>query len=143
MILTMPFNRSIKVEFDCVTGGKKTITGDVAISKGILHSVNSHNIALYSHYGKLKLQVDTKVWDFTDEDLKITYHHNIANRTSVFRVLSPDLNFVLEYPAWWSFIPNFLPIEPEMDQDEDFLAYIQTVWQSLSIQKSLLKKWNS
>ncbi|MEH8019568.1 hypothetical protein MN202_20220 [Rheinheimera muenzenbergensis] len=43
----------------------------------------------------------------------------------------------------WAEIPDFVPVEPEMDKDEDYLAYIYYVWQTPSIQQARLKRWTA
>lgn len=140
MILSMPFQRNSKVNFDPVSGNKTDSPAD-EISSGNLHHVADHTIALYAQDGQLKLQIDKKVWPFSNTTVHINYHHKLQQRLTHFAITSPNDNFSMDYRAWWADIPDFQPTEPEMDQDEDYLAYIYEVWKTPSIQQALLKKW--
>jgi len=51
-------------------------------------------------------------------------------------------NFSIEYDAWWADIPSFEPVEPEMDEDEDFMGYIYAVWMNKTLQNNLISSWS-
>ena len=138
----MPYKRNIKVEFNCLSG---EATNEVSPDKkptGNMHHINGYNIALYLQDGQLKLQINSQIWIFASKELKISFYHDVLQRTSHFSITSPQGDFTLEYPAWWSEMPDFEPFEPEMDKDEDYLAYIYEVWQQPTIQNALQKRWS-
>ncbi|WP_134052121.1 hypothetical protein [Rheinheimera aquimaris] len=142
MILSMPFQRNEKVNFDPVSGYKSAAAAD-EVSSGNFHNIEGHSVALYAQDGQLKLQIDKKVWLFSSSTLNIDYHHKFQQRLTHFSITSPDDNFAIDYRAWWADIPDFEPLEPEMDQDEDYLAYIYEVWKTPSIQQALLERWTA
>lgn len=87
------------------------------------------------------LQIDSQIWLLSATQLKLHFHHDMRKRQTHFAITSPAGDFSIDYPAWWAEIPDFEPVEPEMDKDEDYLAYIYEVWQTPSLQQALLKRW--
>jgi hypothetical protein len=142
MILSMPFQRNIKVKFEPQSGSHMQIS-TVENASGNLHQVDGHSVALYALDGQLYLQIDTKIWPFSAQQLKLSYHHKVPQQQTHFALSSPTGDFAIDYPAWWANIPDFELVEPEMDKDEDYLAYIYEVWQTPSIQQTLLKRWTA
>lgn len=141
MILCKPFDKGRFVDFDYSNGS--VIPCESANSqKGNLHIVDGNAVAIYSLDNKLMLQIGLKIWDLSSDVLKLNYFHNIANRTSCFQVLFNGELTSIEYEAWWANIPDFEPVEPEMDEDEDFMAYVFSVWKNTQVQKALLSRWN-
>lgn len=116
---------------------------DINVVKGNSDCIAGHNMALYARDGQLHLQIDGQNWLLADAQLRLNFYHNVTKRTSHFTLTSPAANFAIDYPAWWAEISDFVPVEPEMDKDEDYLAYIYHVWQTPSIQQALLKRWTA
>ena len=89
------------------------------------------------------LQIDSQLWPLSAPHLKLHFYHDVRKRQTHFAITSPAGDFAIDYPAWWAEIPDFVPVEPEMDKDEDYLAYIYEVWQTPSLQQALLKSWTA
>ena len=140
--LSMPFRLNTKVLL-CTETGAITSTFKPDPIRGNFQNVGRHSVALYAQDNQLKLQIDKKVWLFSSSTLNIDYHHKFQQRLTHFSITSPDDNFAIDYRAWWADIPDFEPLEPEMDQDEDYLAYIYEVWKTPSIQQALLERWTA
>lgn len=141
MILCKPFDMGIFVDFNCSTG--IAMPSDSANDqKGNFHVVEGNAVAIYSKDNKLMLQIGLKIWDLSSDSVELSYFHNISKRTSCFQVLFNGELTSIEYEAWWAKIPMFVPVEPEMDEDEDFMAYILSVWKNAQLQKTLLSRWS-
>lgn len=139
MILNMPFDQCKLVDFDTRRATISPVSSGTP--KGNLAIQDSHIAALYSEDNNLVLQIDSSKWILT-EGLNIQYHHSPTKKTTAFVVADNTDSFSLEYKAWWANIPDFSLIEPEMDEDEDFFAYIFAVSKNKSIQQALLKQWS-
>ena len=116
---------------------------NIKVARGNSDCIAGHNIALYARDGQLHLQIDEQSWLLSDAQLWLKFYHDVAKRTSHFALTSPSADFAIDYLAWWADIPDFEPIEPEMDKDEDYLAYVYEVWKTPSIQQALLKRWTA
>lgn len=141
MILSRPFDKGDLVDFDTITGA---VGFNVRVSekpKGNFHALDQTCLAIYSDDNSLILQIDSDKWDLSSEDIELRYFHNLAKRTTCFEVRFRDKAFSIEYKAWWAEIPGFEPVEPEMDEDEDFLAYVFEVWKNKKLQRSLINRW--
>lgn len=136
----MPFKRNIKVNFEPKSGSHSQVSTVKNVS-GNMHQVKGHTFALYAQDGKLYLQVDSKVWPFSTDGISLHYHHMLHQQQTHFAITSPAGDFSIDYPAWWAEIPDFEPVEPETDKDEDYLAYIYEVWQIPPLQQVLIKSW--
>ena len=141
MILTKPFDNGGRVEFEVSTGTAAPVPDMTEKPQGDFASVSSSNVAIYCENNKLFLQVDKQRWDLASGDLVLKYYHYLAKKTTRFEVHAADKDVVIEYKSWWSDIPGFEPVEPEMDEDEDFLGYVYAVWKNQKLQKSLVKQW--
>ena len=115
----------------------------IKVARGNSDCIAGHSISIYARDGQLHLQIDGQSWLLSDTQLRLKFYHNVAKRTSHFALTSPSTDFAINYPAWWADIPDFEPIEPEMDKDEDYLAYIYEVWKTPSIQQTLLERWTA
>lgn len=141
MILCKPFDMGKFVDFDCSTGSSMP-SDSVDNQKGNFHIVEGNAVAIYNRDNRLMLQIGLKIWDISSDKIELNYFHNIAKRTSCFQVLFNEELISVEYEAWWAKIPGFEPIEPEMDEDEDFMAYVFSVWKNTQLQKNLLSQWS-
>ncbi|CCN85687.1 hypothetical protein VIBNISFn27_1100003 [Vibrio nigripulchritudo SFn27] len=139
MILFKPFDGSKKVFFD-VDAGEVLPGIDVSGSvNGNFHSIGSNNTAIYSYNETLVLQVNDRKWNLPS--IEVRYFHKIRDKTTVFEIIEDDNCTTIEYDSWWSTIPGFNPIEPEMDEDEDFYGYLFAVWKDISLQEVLIERW--
>ncbi|WP_104399826.1 hypothetical protein [Vibrio penaeicida] len=139
MILLKPFDGGKKVFFDVGVGEVihgVDVSGDV---NGNFHSTGCDNAAIYRLNDTLVLQINDKRWDFPS--IGIRYFHKVKDKTTVFEISEGDVCTKIEYDSWWSAIPGFEPIEPEMDEDEDFYGYLFAVWKDISLQKVLVNRW--
>lgn len=143
MYLLKPFQGGIAIEMDPelvqpvrqVQSPKEKVVGNA-------HETHGHTVAIYAERGSLYLQIDMDRFDFRCRDLVIEYYHNITTRDTTFCVRHPGFEFLLSYPAWWADIPAFEPVEPEMDQDNDYYAYLHSIWRNPSLQSKLIKSWS-
>lgn len=142
MLLVMPYQRNEKVEFDEKSLSVNRPAASNLQKKGLFDIVQGHKVALYEHSGKLILQIDQESWDLLSEDVKCVYHHNFNSKKTFFQVKGARSNFAVEYPAWWSSIPSFEPTEPEMDAEEDFMAYVCELVKNPDLCQSLVSSWS-
>lgn len=141
MILIKPFDNGDRVEFD-ISDGTAALTPDVTEKpQGNYALINSNNVAIYREKDKLVLQVNRQRWELSSRDVTLKYFHNLANKTTRFEIYSADKSAVIEYKSWWSDIPDFELVEPEMDENEDFLGYVYAVWKNRKLQDSLIRQW--
>jgi len=141
MILYKPFDKNKFVEFDPKRSDFIPEVREKVEPVGNFHIVGERCIALYCKGGKLFLQIDSERWDLSSGSVAISYFHDFEKKTTTFEVDDGTSSARLEYDAWWSEIPGFQPLEPEMDSEEDFLAYVVEVWRNRSVQKSLIERW--
>ncbi|WP_347330488.1 hypothetical protein [Marinimicrobium locisalis] len=142
MNLTMPEQRGVLVEFDERNLSVKRMARFRSPKKGVLSFIQGHTVALYEKSGGLVLQIDHQVWDLLSDRVALSYHHDFKSRTTLFKVSDDLAEFSVDYPAWWSSIPNFQPVEPEMDAEEDFMAYVIEVSKDPGLCKSLVSFWS-
>ncbi|PXF30703.1 hypothetical protein WH50_14000 [Pokkaliibacter plantistimulans] len=141
MILSKPFDKGDLVDFDASIG---VVNSNVDVSvkpKGNFHLLDQRCLAIYCEDNVLILQMDRDKWELSSADVELRYFHNLANRTTCFEVKSPKKSVSIEYKTWWAEIPGFEPVEPEMDEDEDFLGYVFSVWKNKQLQGSLISNW--
>jgi len=141
MVLLSLFDKLGLVDFDASTC---VVNSNVSASikpKGSFHLLGQRPLAIYCENNTLILQIDSDKWDLSSVDLQLRYFHNLANKTTRFEVKSPEKSVSIEYKAWWADIPGFEPVEPEMDEDEDFLGYVFAVWKNKQLQQSLISTW--
>ena len=141
MILSKPFDKGDLVDFDVSNGEVNTNVDESSRPKGNLHFLDHRCLAIYCEGNTLILQVGSDMWRLNSEDVKLRYFHNLANKTTCFEVKSPEKSLSIEYKAWWAEIPGFEPVEPEMDEDEDFLGYVFAVWKNKQLQDRLISSW--
>ena len=98
-------------------------------------------IAIYREGNNLTLQIGGDTWNLSSDDVEVKYSHDFSRKTTCFEVESGGEAAFIEYEAWWSGIPGFEPVEPEMDEDEDFMGYVYAVWKNKSLQNSLIRSW--
>ncbi|WP_027328394.1 hypothetical protein [Marinimicrobium agarilyticum] len=142
MILTMPERRGARVEFDEKSLSVQKATRLCDRKKGVLSFIQTHTVALYEKSGGLILQIDHQVWDLLSERVYCRFSHDFRSKTTLFKVSGGQSEFSVEYPAWWSSIPNFEPLEPEMDAEEDFMAYLCEVSKNRGLCESLISSWS-
>lgn len=142
MKLTMPDHGGVHVEFDEESLSVQKLTKSASPKKGVLSFVKDNTVALYEKSGGLILQINHQVWDLFSERVGCSYHHDFRLRTTFFKVSGDFSEFSVEYPAWWSSIPNFQPAEPEMDAEEDFMAYVCEVSRNRDLCRSLISAWS-
>jgi hypothetical protein len=141
MILSKPFDKGDLVDFDVSTGVAISNVGVSVKPKGNFHLLDQKRLAIYCEDNTLILQLDSDKWELSSVDVELMYCHNLANKTTFFEVKSPEKSVSIEYKAWWAEIPGFEPVEPEMDEDEDFLGYVYAVWKNKKLQGSLISSW--
>ncbi|CAA0101666.1 Uncharacterised protein [BD1-7 clade bacterium] len=138
MILSRPFESGGLVDFEIETG---RVINDASVSGkpiGSFHQVGDFCITLYCESGSIFLQIGRERWDLSDNGIELRYFHIIARRRTFFSIDPANLPISIEYDAWWADIPGFEPVEPEMDQDEDFLGYVYYVWQEKTYKNNCL-----
>ncbi|GEM_PF-2855136 len=141
MILSKPFDKGGLVDFDAGTGVVNTNVDASVKPIGNFYLLDQRRLAIYCEGSTLILQMDFDVWELSSENVELRYFHNLANKTTCFEVKSPEKTVSIEYKAWWAEISGFEPIEPEMDEDEDFLGYVFAVWKNKQLQGSLISIW--
>ncbi|NRD72174.1 hypothetical protein HQQ94_02755 [Shewanella sp. VB17] len=143
MILSKPFDKGELVDFDSSTCTfNKPVTDIDEKSKGNFHLLEQNIVAIFSLNSLLILQIGDKKWDLSSEDTLLRYSHDFIKKTTIFEVELNELNVSIEYEAWWAGIPNFEPIKPEIDEDEDFMGYIYAVWMNKGLQQHLISIWS-
>ena len=145
MYLVMPFCGGKVVKFNCESGEIASCSGNIhnTLISGNVDVVEGIAVALFSKKGRLFVQIGSQSWDLASENIEMFYAHDIDKKTTEFKIYSNDNEVVFTRKAWWSEIPGFEPFEPEMDEDEDYLAYLHTIFSNPSAQAHLLKSWKS
>ena len=141
MILSKPFDNGDLIDFDCSTATINPVVIVAEKPKGNFHLLEQRNVAIYSDNNALKLQIGEDVQNLSSGEAVIRYFHNVSRKTTCFEVESEGRITSIEYKAWWAEIPGFEPVEPEMDEDEDFMGYIYAVWNNKQLQQSLIATW--
>lgn len=141
MILSKPFDKGDLVDFDATIGAVSLSVNVSGKPKGNFHLLDQKCLAIYCEGNALILQIGSDKWEFYSGDIELRYFHNVAKRTTCFEVKSQEKSVSIEYKAWWAEIPGFEPVEPEMDEDEDFLGYVFSVWKNKQLQERLISNW--
>lgn len=141
MILSKPFHKGELVDFDETEGAVNHNVDAPGKPKGNFHFLDQKCIAIYSKGDSLILQIDSDKWELSSGAVELRYFHDVTKRTTCFEVNSPEGSVSIEYNAWWAGIPGFVPVEPEMDEDEDFLGYVFAVWKNKHLQANLIGRW--
>jgi hypothetical protein len=141
MILTMPFAKNRKMEFFPDQGVAQELHGDSSVSaSGNMHVVENHCVAVYAEGGILYLQIDKVRWPL-DEKLQLKYGHDVLTQTTRFLVSDGIKSTDIIYPSWWRGLGHNMLAVPEMDEDQDYLAYVFSVWRNESLRQQLLTAW--
>ncbi|MGI2112690.1 hypothetical protein ACRN9G_03710 [Shewanella frigidimarina] len=142
MILSRPFNNGELIDFDNSTSTFKSVINIGEKPKGNFHLLGQRKVAIFSDDNLLILQIGEKKWNLSSEDVVLRYSHNCSKKMTTFEVESDGQDISVEYEAWWAGIPSFEPIEPEMDEDEDFMGYVYAVWMNKVLQQKLISSWS-
>ena len=142
MILSKPFDKGEFIDFDSSTCNFKSVVNIDEKPKGNFHLLGQNKVAIFSDNNQLILQIGDKTWNLSSQDIVLRYSHSLSKKMTSFEVKSNGQNISIEYEAWWAGIPSFEPIEPEMDEDEDFMGYIYAVWVNKALQQSLISSWS-
>lgn len=142
MILSKPYEKNALVKFESKTATINPFAGQTEKVTGNCHIVEGTLVALFCEKGVLTLQVGLEKWDLSSKSIQIKYLHDVPTRSTYFEVNHSGIITSIRYKAWWADIPGFLPVEPEMDEDEDFMGYIYAVWKNEGLQNALIAKWN-
>jgi hypothetical protein len=141
MILSRPFDEGDLVDFDPASGVASLKVNVEGVSRGNFYLLDQQSLAIYCENNTLFLQIGSDRWDLSSSDTELIYSHDFSRKTTCFDVKSQSKSMSIEYMAWWAVIPGFEPIEPEMDEEEDFLGYVFAVWKNKSLQKNLISSW--
>jgi hypothetical protein len=140
MYLRLPFSGARIVDFDVATGTFSEVrNAEGERSFGTAGIVDEQVIALYAKEGVLFIQVGLRRWRL--DEVSVSYAHIKHDKKTIFNLTCGDASLELIYPAWWSVIPNFEPVEPEMDADEDYLGYLYEVFSNKRLQQNLINSW--
>jgi len=142
MILSKPFDRGELIDFDSSTCTFKSVVNIGEKPKGNFHLLGQRKVAIFSDDNLLILQIGEKTWNLSSQDVVLRYSHNLSKKMTVFEVKLDGQNISIEYDAWWAGIPGFEPVEPEMDEDEDFMGYVYAVWMNKALQHNLISNWS-
>ncbi len=142
MILSKPFDRGELTDFDSPTCAIKPVVNTSEKPKGNFHQLGQRKVAIFRDGNQLILQIGEKKWNLSSQDVVLRYSHNFSKKVTVFEVELDGENFSIEYDAWWADIPGFEPVEPEMDEDEDFMGYVYAVWMNKALQNNLISSWS-
>jgi len=144
MILNLrkPFDKNRLVKFDTDTGKVWLPDSVGAPANGNLHTWDGHAAALYSDGERLVFQIDGQKWAMGAPDLQLRYAHDLAKATTTFSVQDANAGAAFEYPAWWKGNPAFGLSLPELDEDEDYFAYVCLVWRDPDLQGTLIRSWS-
>ena len=137
VVLSKIFGRRERVLFDVVTGEIKPTSQTQKID-GNFHIEAGHVYALYAEGGLLYVQRDTLRWPIDSPEVQMVYGHDLGKQTTSFTLCGHRI----DYPAWWQGDPTFEPMEPERDEEEDYLAYLVSVWRQPELQRSLRAAWD-
>lgn len=142
LVLKMPFKKNKTMEFHPWSGCAYDWVGssDLAIN-GNMDNVNGQVISIYVEGGQLFLQVDKDRWVLDENHVKLSYQHDPASRMTHFLIDDHVKPIDIIYPAWWKDLGHFNASVPEMDEDEDYLAYVFTVWSNNELRQELLAAW--
>lgn len=137
IILSKPYSGSELVEFNSFTGMIDTVVG----FKGKPACVKGKWVVLFCTGGSLFLQIGLDKWSLACNDVEVKYFHRLESKKTYFEVGNKQNSFSIEYKSWWADIPSFEPVEPEMDADEYYLAYIFSIWRDTQLIQSLISEW--
>lgn len=142
MKLSMPFNCNSIVDFDLQNENfteDQNATGKI---QGNCDFNECYKAALFLKDKELLFFLDGKIFQFESNNVLIKYHHVINEGSTVFSIKCDGEEYRIIYHSWWSDIPDFIPVEPEQDADEDYLAYIYQIWLDKEISTSLKQQWS-
>jgi hypothetical protein len=143
MILKMPFSKNKLVEFSPDKGVIQSLPdGFVGSINGSLQLVGDHCVSMYVENGVLYLQVDDARW-VLDKNIRLTYRHDVPAQVTHFSISDDACRADISYPAWWKGLGQNVLAVPELDEDNDYLAYVCSVWRNESLRTSLLKIWRA
>lgn len=137
VVLSKIFDRSERALLDIVTGELKA-ADQAAKPVGNCRVEAGHTYALYADGGVLYVQRDAQRWPIASPEVNMRYGHDLDKETTTFDLVGHSI----AYPAWWKDDPTFEPAIPERDEEEDYLAYLVSVWQQPDLQETLLKAWS-
>lgn len=127
----MPFNKNKYVQFDTLSGEVFYLSDSENTHQGLFEKTNEFNIALYKDINQTTIiQINKVKYKLLDEETEIEYFHDFDNKKTIFKIKNFSKSTIIKYDSWWSHIPNYIPLQPELDEDEDFLAYVYTIWKS-------------
>lgn len=128
MILTKPFDKNKLVEFNIDTGDVLDVFSADSIHEGVFEKIDNDNFAFYKLNNKLVLQINQCKWNILDANISIKYFHDFHENITFFSIDDKTSKYSTRYKSWWSDIPDFIPLDPELDEEEDFLGYIYSIW---------------
>lgn len=141
IILSKPYSGSELVEFNSFTGKIDTAVGFIGKPAGNCCCVKGKWVVLFCTGGSLILQIGLDKWSLACNEVGVKYFHRLESKKTYFEVSNKQNSFSIEYKSWWADIPSFEPVEPEMDADEDYLAYIFSIWRDKQLIQSLISEW--
>jgi hypothetical protein len=107
--------------------------------QGCATEVEGQTFALYADGGLLVLQWNDRRWPFAADAVHVRYGHDLSRKTTSFSV---DERRV-EYRAWWADDPRYDPLVPELDAEQDDLAWIAALKRDPGRMATLLKRWSA
>ena len=142
LILAMPYNKNKKMEFDLDSGTTAACLENCEDKiNGNMHIAGPHNISMYADEGVLYLQIDKTRWPMNEKAISLSYSHDFALQITQFVVDDYVEKVVISYPAWWKGLGSKVQCLPEMDEDQDYLAYVCAVWRNPELRTHLLGAW--
>lgn len=142
MILYEVFKNGGPVSFNTDNGSACAFKGKTGDAKGNFHLHDAIPFAIYAEEKSLIFQMKNQKWTLSSEEVEVRYFHKIDEKKTYFEIISPEISKRIEYPSWWSKIPDFEFLEPEMDSDEDFFGYVYMIWNDSELQDSLINNWS-
>lgn len=102
--------------------------------------------AIYPDSGTLIVQINSKKWNLTSDDVAIDYYHNYDKGMTTFRISGNENDFEHTYKSWWSERDDF-EVDPiaasceEENSEEDVFGYIKMLKENKESARSLLGLW--
>ncbi|GAA6169022.1 hypothetical protein [Sessilibacter corallicola] len=141
MILSKPYDQNRLVEFNPGLANHHLVSDSNQDECGVFHLEGDIPVALYCDSGKLILQLQNKCWDIASPNVKLNYFHDFKLAKTHFSIEGDGQSDSIEYISWWSELPGSIPLNPEEDKEEDFMAYLLDVWKNERVQKKLIDSW--
>lgn len=142
MKLSMPFNCNSVMDFDLQSNKYREDKNASGKIQGNCEFNDCYKAALFLNGGELLFFIDGRTFPFESDSVLIKYHHVINEASTVFSIECDGEEYQTTYQSWWYDIPGFIPVEPEQDADEDYLAYIYQVWLDKTLSTSLKQQWS-